>query len=97
MSALTSNFEETRNVGNQIKAETESFVQLLGKIKATNDGTLSYWKGQTADKYRQAVVEQSKNMDDLAETLESVGNFIVSAANLLEETEANNASSINIG
>lgn len=96
MSALTSNFEETRNVGNQIKSETESFIQLLEKIKATNEGTQLYWKGESAEKYRQAVMEQAKNMDELAETLNSVGAFIVSAANLLEETETNNANSISI-
>lgn len=96
MSALTSNFEETRNVGNQIKSETESFIQLLEKIKATNEGTQLYWKGESAEKYRQSVMEQAKNMDELAETLNSVGAFIVSAANLLEETETNNANSISI-
>ncbi|MGM9878963.1 MAG: WXG100 family type VII secretion target [Bacilli bacterium] len=97
MEKLTSNFEETRNVGNQIKAETESFTQLLQKIKSTNESTLMFWKGAAAEKYRQAVIEQTTYMDDLAETLESVGTFIVTAANVLEETENNNASSINIG
>ena len=96
MSALTSNFEETRNVGNQIKSETESFRQLLDKIKSTNEGTLLFWKGESAEKYRQAVMEQAKNMDELAATLESIGTFIISAANMLEETETNNANSINI-
>ena len=94
---LKANFEETRNVGNQIKSETESFVQLLAKIKEANDSTLLFWKGEAAHRYRTAVIEQAKYMDELAETLESVGTFIIVAANMLEETERANANSINMG
>lgn len=94
---LKAHFEEIRNVGNQIKSETESFAQLLAKIKETNDSTLQFWKGEASFRYSQAVTEQAKYMDELAKTLESVGTFIIVAANTLEETEQANANSINIG
>lgn len=94
---LKAHFEEIRSVGNQIKSETESFAQLLAKIKEANDSTVLFWKGEAASRYSTAVTEQAKYMDELAKTLESVGTFIILAANTLEETEQANANSINIG
>lgn len=97
MNGLHMNFEETVSVGKQLGTQNEEFRRLLGEIKNANNALKSYWKGLDANKYTNAVDEQAKNMDDLAVTMDEISNFIFQAAKVIEETQASNASSINIG
>ena len=96
MAMLKMDYEMTRSIGNQIKEKTESFNSLLGEIKNTNNNLKVIWEGRDEAKYSNAVTEQAKIMDELARTMESIGSFVVSVAQIMEETQSTNASSINI-
>lgn len=96
MAMLKMDYEMTRSIGNQIKEKTESFNSLLSEIKNINNNLKVVWEGRDEAKYSNAVIEQAKVMDELSAIMESIGNFIVSVAQIMEETQSANASSINI-
>lgn len=94
MNDLNINFSETRSVGNQVTTKGGEFTTLLSKIKRINTDLQSYWEGSDASKYSASVATQSEYMQQLADTINEIGEFLVKVGNAYEEAMNNNADAI---
>ena len=95
MNDLKINFEETRSVGNQVTTKGGEFTTLLTKIKGINTDLQSYWEGSDASKYSTSVATQAEYMQQLADTINEIGSFLVKVGNAYEEAMNSNADAIN--
>ena len=95
MKDLNINFSETRSVGNQVTTKGGEFTTLLTKIKGINADLQSYWEGSDASKYSTSVTTQAEYMQQLADTINEIGEFLVKVGNAYEEAMNNNVNSIN--
>lgn len=95
MNSLQINYSETISVGNQVTSKGSEFEQLLNKIKTINTELQSYWEGSDSSKYTQAVGEQAQTMQQLADTINEIGGFLVKVGQAYQEACENNASAIN--
>lgn len=95
MNDLKINFEQTRSVGNQVTAKGNDFSALLTKIKGINTNLQTYWEGSDASKYSTSVATQAEYMQQLANTINEIGDFLVKVGNAYEEAMNNNANAIN--
>ena len=79
---LKIDFDELNKVSAQVTNYATDFAKTLKTIKSENTSLRSHWKGADADKYLKAIEQQSKIMDQLQKSLESIGTFLknVSAA-----------------
>ena len=93
---LRINYEETVKTGNEVTSKGGEFQDLLNKIKNTNNDLKSYWEGSDSEKYATAVEEQAKVMQDLCDTINEIGAFLVKTGNAYREAMENNQSGINI-
>lgn len=94
-SSLKINYSETMNVGKQVSNKGGEFEQLLSKIKTTNAELQGYWEGSDASKYTEAVGTQAQTMQELADTINEIGSFLVKVGQAYQEACENNASAIN--
>jgi WXG100 family type VII secretion target len=92
---LTINFEETIAIGNQVIAKAGEFQVLLNNIKSANQQLQTSWQGQDASKYSQKVAEQAVTMQKLIETINEIGEYVVSVGKAYQEVSENNANAIN--
>lgn len=95
MDGLKINYEATIGVGNQVTEKGAQFQELLNKIKATNSELKSYWEGSDASKYSTSVDEQAVYMQQLTDTINEIGSFLVKVGEAYKEVTENNASAIN--
>ena len=91
---LNINYEETRNVGNQLMSRCSEFEQLLVKINNINSQIAQCWSGNDANKYFATVNEQMQYMKQLAITINEVGNYLIRVSNAYQQAAQNNSNSI---
>lgn len=96
MDGLKISFSETVSTGNQVTTKGSEFSDLLTKIKATNNELKGYWEGSDASKYSSAIEQQAVVMEDLANTVDEIGNFLVKVGNAYQEASEDNANAINL-
>lgn len=96
MDGLRINFSETTATGNQVSAKGGEFQELLNKIKSVNSELKSYWEGTDASKYSSAVEQQAQVMQELAETIDEIGTFLVKVGNAYQSASEDNANAINL-
>ncbi len=94
MGMLNVNYDETRQVGNNIIAKSQEFGTLLNKIKTTNDQLAEVWKGSDAQVYTSKIEEHANEQKKLNASMQEVGEFLVKAGNAYEETMESNKSAI---
>lgn len=94
MNDLKVNYSETISVGNNVSTKGGEFRDLLNKIKTANNELQSYWEGTDASKYTGAVAEQAEIMQNLADTIDEIGAFLVKVGNAYREAMETNASGI---
>ena len=92
---LRVNYEQLRTLGTNVGNKGGEFQQLLDKIKSINTELQSYWEGSDATKYTNAVNEQAKTMQDLADTISEISQFLIKAGDAYEQVANDNASAIN--
>jgi len=94
MNDLRVNYSETISVGNNVTTKGGEFAELLNKIKATNSELQTYWEGSDASKYSGAVAEQAQYMQQLSETINEIGDFLVKTGNAYREAMESNSAAI---
>ena len=87
---LKINYEETVKTGNEVIALAENFGELLGKIKSRNDELKTNWQGADAESYTSKITEQAEIMARLQKTINSAGEFLISAGKAYEEAMNSN-------
>lgn len=92
---LNINFGELNSVGTQVSTKGEEFQSLLNKIKEANNQLQSYWQGDDASKYSNAVAQQAENMQMLVNTINEIGTTLVSIGKAYQDVVEANTSSIN--
>lgn len=95
MDGLKINYSETVSVGNQVAAKGSEFQELLNKIKTTNSELKTYWEGSDASKYSTSVEQQAEYMQQLTDTINEIGGFLVKVGQAYQEACENNANAIN--
>lgn len=91
---LNINFDETISVGEQIKSKAGDIRDVLIKIKNANAQLESVWTGADASKYLSRVNEQSAYMDELATTIDDIGDFLIKAGEAYRNAGNENAQEI---
>lgn len=91
---LVINYQETRNTGNAVIGQADEFKNLLENIKNINNELKSYWQGADATKYSGAVDEQAQYMQQLATSINEIGEFLVQVGNAYEEAMQRNSEAI---
>lgn len=84
MASLNVSTNELAIVGNNIVSHGEEFSTLLTEIKAENDRLLDAWKGSDAEKYASKIEEEAKIMNQLADAINSTGEFLIQIAKAYE-------------
>ena len=95
MDGLKINYSETISVGNQVTEKGGEFQELLNKVKATNSELKTYWEGSDASKYSASVEQQAEYMQQLTDTINEIGGFLVKVGQAYQEACENNANAIN--
>jgi len=95
MDGLKINYSETISVGNQVTEKGGEFQELLNKVKATNSELKTYWEGSDASKYSTSVEQQAEYMQQLTDTINEIGGFLVKVGQAYQEACENNANAIN--
>ncbi len=88
------NYEETISVGNQVSEKGSEFQELLNRIKSVNSELQTYWQGSDASKYSNSVAQQAEYMQQLTNTINEIGSFLVKVGNAYREACENNANAI---
>lgn len=91
---LRIDYQLTRDTGNQVTSKGSDFQDLLNTIKNVNSELQTYWEGSDATKYSTAVAEQAEEMQKLANTINEIGEFLVSVGNAYEKAAEENSNSI---
>ena len=95
MDGLKINYSETISVGNQVTEKGGEFQELWNKVKATNSELKTYWEGSDASKYSTSVEQQAEYMQQLTDTINEIGGFLVKVGQAYQEACENNANAIN--
>lgn len=95
MDGLKINYSETISVGNQVTEKGGEFQELLNKVKTTNSELKTYWEGSDASKYSTSVEQQAEYMQQLTDTINEIGGFLVKVGQAYQEACENNANAIN--
>lgn len=91
---LSINYDETRNLGNQVITKAQTFGAQVTNVNNLNGEMSQVWTGPDANKYLSAVSEQVQYMKELASTIELIGNYLVNVGNTYEKAAMDNANSI---
>ena len=94
MNDLRINFEETKQVGNQVVSKAEEFQTLLNKVKSVNSELKAYWEGTDASKYTASVEQQAAYMQKLSDTVNEIGDFLYKVGTEYERVSQSNADAI---
>ena len=91
---LKINYSETISVGNQVTEKGGEFQDLLNKVKNVNTELQTYWEGSDASKYSTSVAQQAEYMQQITNTINEIGAFLVKVGQAYEEAAENNANAI---
>ena len=91
---LKINYSETISVGNQVTEKGGEFQDLLNKVKNVNTELQTYWEGSDASKYSTSVAQQAEYMQQLTNTINEIGAFLVKVGQAYEKAAENNANAI---
>ena len=91
---LSINYEETKQLGNQIISKAQMFDSLVRNVNELNAQVSQVWTGVDANKYLATVNEQNAYMRELAQTIELIGNYLVKVGNAYEQAASDNSSAI---
>lgn len=91
---LNINYAETKTVGEQVALKGGEFQELLNKIKSVNTDLQTYWEGSDSSKYSTAVAQQAEYMQQLTDTINEIGAFLVKVGEAYQEACENNSSAI---
>lgn len=94
MDSLRINYSETISVGNQVTEKGSEFQTLLDKVKATNSELKTYWEGTDASKYSASIEKQAEYMQQLSDTINEIGGFLVKVGQAYQEACENNTNAI---
>ena len=92
---LQIDYEQLRNIGNQLISKSDAFNSLLRNIDGINQQISQSWAGADAQKYLAAVTEQAKYMQLLSSTISEIGNYLIGTSASYQEAQENNAGAIN--
>ena len=92
---LSINYDETRNVGNQLISKTSEFDQLISNVNTINSQISECWSGDDANKYFATVNEQMQYLRQLSATIYEIGNYLIKVSNAYQNVSQNNMNSIN--
>ena len=92
---LSIDYAKTRALGNAIIEKGNDFGTILGKINAENSNLRTYWKGEDASKYINAVTDQIENMKTLRASIDEIGQYLIDAANAYERVNESNLDNFN--
>lgn len=92
---LNINYSETISVGKQVTEKGGEFQELLNKVKTINSELKTYWEGSDAFKYSTSVERQAEYMQQLTDTINEIGGFLVKVGQAYQEACENNANAIN--
>jgi len=91
---LSIDYNQTRQLGNNILEKGNEFSEVLSKIISENDNLKNSWKGSDAEKYTNAVAAEIENMKILNKAINEMGEFLINAANAYERVNEANQSGI---
>lgn len=91
---LSIDYNQTRQLGNNILEKGNEFSEVLSKIISENDNLENSWKGSDAEKYTNAVAAEIENMKILNKAINEMGEFLINAANAYERVNEANQSGI---
>lgn len=91
---LSIDYNQTRQLGNNILEKGNEFSEVLSKIISENDNLKNSWKGGDAEKYTNAVAAEIENMKILNKAINEMGEFLINAANAYERVNEANQSGI---
>lgn len=91
---LSIDYNQTRQLGNNILEKGNEFSKVLSKIISENDNLKNSWKGSDAEKYTNAVAAEIENMKILNKAINEMGEFLINAANAYERVNETNQSGI---
>lgn len=92
---LNINFEATTALGNQVITKSSEFQDLLNKVKNINNDLQSYWQGDDSAKYSARVAEQAEVMQQLTNTINEIGEYLLSVSKAYQDFVNENAGAIN--
>lgn len=92
---LSINYEETKSVGNQVSERGSEFQSLLNDINGINDNLKASWEGSDALKYADAVEQQAVTIQQLVDSINSIGEYLVNVGNAYQQAMEANMSGIN--
>ena len=96
MDGLKINYSETISVGNQVTEKGGEFQELLNKVKATNSELKTYWEGSDASKYSTSVEQQAEYMQQLTDTINDIGLFLIKIGEAYRQANEDNESGIRV-
>ena len=91
---LSIDYNQTRQLGNNLLEKGNEFSEVLSKIISENDNLKNSWKGSDAEKYTNAVAAEIENMKILNKAINEMGEFLINAANAYERVNEANQSGI---
>ena len=91
---LSIDYNQTRQLGNNILEKGNEFSEVLSKIISENDNLKNSWKGSDAEKYTNAVAAEIENIKILNKAINEMGEFLINAANAYERVNEANQSGI---
>ncbi len=87
---LSIDYAKTRALGNAIIEKGNDFGTILGKINTENSNLRTYWQGEDAKKYIDAVSSEIENMKILRASIDEIGQYLIDAANAYEKVNESN-------
>jgi WXG100 family type VII secretion target len=94
MSEIKLRADEAREMANHIKSETNVARDQMGGLQNHLGNLPDAFTGQTAMAFDSTFHDWKSNSDRMLESLEQLGEFLLQAANTIEDTDAQIASQL---
>ena len=82
-------YEQGLVLGRKIQKEADDLMTLLHSIKEVQEKLQPILKDSNDEKYLNNIINQTKFMDKLAETIEETGNFLVDVSTAYQDVAEN--------
>lgn len=80
------------NNGKETVANAEYFANELASLRNNIDSLMTIWRGLSATEFNKSYQEQAQNLQAFQDLLNELGEKISRGANILNQTEEENAS-----